>query len=395
MQKTKSLLIYFFLAVISLYSGQKACAGNSRMAALRQFLDKYDTITLDQQKTFLDTVIFEHRNEHFFTVNASLNRLANGNYVIVQGGEYAYGYLYDRDGKFIRGFAGTGQGPGEILGNAFDLDSDSRQFYVSDGIQAKIIIYNHQGDFISEVKYSRKYAPVSFTTAPINNTYLYCHLFPRPNAPFLTLGSLESGIMKEFGDIDEINSVSQHAGGLVLAASCRNGYYYVIKPQEYGFEIYTDTGEYVKKIHRPEPDYFKPVTPRIFRKKDEPIKGNMHFPTRHFNNTRSEKIFYMGNNVLVIIYVKYHVRGTGQDVTFQGLVDGTETWHAVQNLEFWSTGGEFLGHSEVEQIAHLIYAENGCLFYWHQSNEPDAYGLEPNPKLIKYNIFEEAEMFGK
>jgi hypothetical protein len=80
-------------------------------------------------------------------------------------------FIYDRNGKFKSVIHRIGSGPGEFIRpDDFDIQKGTEKLFVLDGNQRKILIYNKNGDFISDLKFETHIN--SFVTASNNNIIL-------------------------------------------------------------------------------------------------------------------------------------------------------------------------------------------------------------------------------
>lgn len=206
-----------------------------------------------------------------------------------------------------------------------------------------------------------------------------------------TIGDLDKGIIKHCGYMEKINSAAKHAGDLKPLTVNEKGLLFVIKPEEYGYEVYSKEGDFLAKMTGPIPNFFQPVKEKDLKNAQERYQG-MEFPTAYINNTRTEKIYYLGDNILVIIYVKLHFPGSNKKITLNALLKGMslEKLMIRKNIEFWRADGILLGMIEMDDKIIFEHGENGKLYYWHVDDKQDENGVYPNPKLVVYDLFKQA-----
>lgn len=356
-----------------------------------RYLDGIEKIDLDKNHSFLDTVRFEHCNEYFFVPRSPFVQLNNGFYIIALTGDKPCMFMFDRAGNFIKRFSRLGQGPGEMMPGTARLTCDSTYFYVSDPIEFKISTFNYTGEFVNEIRPSRKYASKGFKVSPVSEYYYYYNYFSKKPKPLFTYGSLKEGIINHFGSADIINSVAQNTGDMRPFTLNENGIIFAIKPEEYGFEIYSPRGVLYQKITGQIPDFFQPVSRKELKNSHDNYKG-VNFPMAYFRNTSTEEIFYLGDNILMIVYVKWYYPGEKRKLTAEVLISNNrkKSLKFKKNIEFWRTDGQYLGTMEMDDGRIIEYAEKGRMYFWHVSDEPDENGIYPNPMLVTYDIFKAA-----
>jgi len=366
-------------------------ASNVSLDKLKNFIKNNRVIEIEKKTEFLNTTKFEHSNNYFFNQDPPFVELDDGRYVIVYSDNPSAIYIYSHHGKFEKVISREGQGPGEILPGCIQIDKGKNRFYVSDETQAKIIVFNYNGEFVKEIKPSRKYAPCSFKVSTVSDKYFYYHIFPLPDAPMFTMGSPDMGIIKEFGSMNEVNIAASGIGGIKAMVFNEKGYLFVIKPEEYGYEIYNGKGNFVALINGKIPDYFDPVTLREVKRERKKV-GVFKFVELFFNHTNAQRIYYLGNNIIVISYIKLCYKNSNKkirvdDIIFKRGVNEDLT-HKIF-LEFWVANGEYLGAVRIDGRLLPSHGENGFLYCWDLHMQPDPNGFYPNPYLIKYDIWKE------
>jgi len=389
----------FFLILCNLVFGQKSKgaglnhhalnSSNIDISKLESFFKQNKEFSLPNRTSFLDTIIFEHKNKYFFSFSPPMDILGDGRYILAEKGKEPEVYLYDQDGLLIRKISRFGQGPGEVTG-AIGISHDENYIYISDGDQKKIIILSHKGKFIREVRKVRNWASNSFAVSPISNRYFYYHLFPSPMSLLFSMGNLESGMLKHFGEVDEINKIAMHVGGISSIVFNEQGLLFVIKPAEYGFEVYNDQGVFLRKVSNERSRFFKPPTNKEIKKIE---KDHLYSLELFYNHTRTQNIFYLGGDLLVILYYKNYLVN-GEKITFKYLMSKKDEeipdMKFVSHFEIWKTNGEFIGRSEiVGKHPGIHFANNGYLYFWEQNDVLDKNGFFPNPNLIRYDLWQE------
>jgi outer membrane murein-binding lipoprotein Lpp len=97
--------------------------------------------------------------------------ITNTNIYILDGQRSKSLFIYDRKGKLKNVIRKVGTGPGEFVRpDDFDIQKSSGNLFILDGNQRKILIYNKNGDFISDLKFEIHIN--SFLTASNNNIIL-------------------------------------------------------------------------------------------------------------------------------------------------------------------------------------------------------------------------------
>lgn len=365
------------------------------LSELKSFINLNSEFLLQGREIFVDTIRFAHNSKYFFNNSSIFIVLSNGNYVIGYSGSGGFRenksavYLYNKDGKFLKEVAQYGQGPGEVTG-VLKMDKDKKHFYVSDGDQRKIIIFNNNGEFIREIKQSREWSGKTFRVSPVSGRYFYYHIFPSTDTPLFTMGSFDQGIIRQFGKIGNVNKIAMFAGGISGMVFNEFGYLFVIKPAEYGFAIYGETGEYIGYVTQEKPSFFQPPSEKDVRKIEKNLRNSIEL---FYNNSRSQKIFYLSNNILVILYCKNYLENGGK-ITYEYLMkhlnNNEITIKFISYLEFWKTDGEFLGRCKITgKYPGITHAEKGYFYYWYQQENIQEDGLYPNPYLIRYDLWKE------
>ncbi|MHA1875968.1 MAG: 6-bladed beta-propeller [Promethearchaeota archaeon] len=355
---------------------------------VKKFIRVNTQFRVIDKKAYLDTIQFEHRGRYFFQNAPPFVILSDGNYVIgYEGnvGDKSALYLYNKDGKFLKKVARYGQGPGEVSGS-MTLCKDKNNFYVSDGIQRKILIFTNNGKYVREVWQSTHWGYQAFKVSSVSDRYFYYHIFPSRKAKLFTMGNLKNGIIKEFGELSKANKIAMHSriSGIVFNEA---GYLFVIKPAEYGFEIFDDNGNYIGKRTGKRPGFFKEIPGKVVKRID---KDHIYSLEVFFNNTRAQSIFYLGENILIILYYRNYLKN-GKKITWKYLLSNNgkdlPELKFITHIEFWKTDGEYLGCCQLKgKFPGVSYAEEGYLYFWYQkdSMQGDYY---PNPLLIRYDLW--------
>jgi hypothetical protein len=81
-------------------------------------------------------------------------RITNTNIYILDSQRNKSLFIYDREGKLKNVIHKIGSGPGEFIRpDYFDIQKSAGNLVILDGNQRKLLIYNKNGDFISELKF--------------------------------------------------------------------------------------------------------------------------------------------------------------------------------------------------------------------------------------------------
>jgi hypothetical protein len=97
--------------------------------------------------------------------------ITNTNIYILDGQRSKSLFIYGRDGKCKNVIHKVGNGPGEFISpNDFDIQKSTGNLVILDGSQRKLLFYNKNGDFISELKFEAHIN--SFLTTNDNNLVL-------------------------------------------------------------------------------------------------------------------------------------------------------------------------------------------------------------------------------
>jgi len=361
---------------------------------------KFDDIFVREFGIPVDTVWFEHKREYFFNRNPNFAWLGNGNYAIMNNGIHSMLtmggttgpmiFLYDENGRFLRAVSRSGQGPSEIMSATITIVAkNEKNFFVTDGMQMKIVVFDNDGNYVREVRHSYSWIPRSFVVSPVSDRYFYCHFEPLAKIPLLTMGSTKTGIIKKFGDVAMINQVVVHAGKLHALAFNEKGYLFVIKPEEYGFDIYRDNGDFVGHVTQKPPRFWQPPSKKDVQKvlKNDEISMGIFF-----SHTRAQGIWYLGNNIIVINYrINYRKGGGKIDSDYLWGMSGKKRpkeFKIRSYFEFWLVNGEYLGAVELGESNEYLEGERGVLYKWVEPDKEGADGLFPNPCLVRYDLWE-------
>lgn len=357
---------------------------------LRRFLKQYREMSYEEKGMCTDTIHFAHENRWFFNINPPFLPLDNGYWAIGYTGSDPAVYLYRADGSFVKKVTGQGQGPGEITG-AVTLAKQHENFYISEGDQRKILCFANDGKFLRELPRARTWGAKTFVVSPTSRRYYYYSIIGNPDTHLFTMGDLDRGMIKEFGDIDPVNNIAMLAGPIHGITCDDNGYFFVIKPAEYGIDIFQEPDRYLGRATAKPPKFFQPPPDKEIKK----IKRNNRYSIElFFNNMHTEKIYYLGRHILLVTYTKATLTD-GSRITFDVIAKGLQTrenkkLRFLTYLEFWQTDGTRLGHSRLTgKYPGVAYAENGYLYYWEQQEELDEDGLYPNPALLRYDLWKE------
>ncbi|MDH5385377.1 MAG: 6-bladed beta-propeller [Candidatus Aminicenantes bacterium] len=114
-------------------------------------------------------------------------------------------FKFDRDGNFVRSFCRKGQGPGELQMTAY-LRINSQDEIMITELYNKLLVFNADGDFINETRFSAL-VTIGLAVIPINNSnYLILWGVNDPSAEFLFQRPL-SLFSSEFEEIKRLDSL--------------------------------------------------------------------------------------------------------------------------------------------------------------------------------------------
>ena len=373
---------------VNIQSSDVLVKKDMNLKRMREFITNNNKIYLLDAGSYLDTIYFQDENKYFFNYNEPFTMLKNGCFVICSRKEPAV-YLYDNKGNFLRQISRSGRGPGEY--KMIDgIDSDDKYIYVAEGIERKILCYDYNGNYISQTLSARKEAPYAFKVSPSSDKYYYYHIFPNyknDNSYMITMGSIKNGILKQFGKMNKINKIASSSGDINGIVLNEKGYLFVIKPEEYGYEIYSKSGELISNITKNIPSYFKPVSDykEVERVIDDPYKSYFLF----IKHTKAQSIFYLGDNILAVLYVRPIISGNKREITWNDIVTASKDVNYKINIEFWHVDGKYLGTIELDDRVIFANGKDGCLYYWGFNAKKNEKGYMLNPYLVKWNLWKE------
>jgi len=392
----KILIIIFLVTINCCHIKQEELSASYKKALIKSnididniksFLDNNKRIDFKNKKCYLDTICFESQGKYFLQTTFPFEELKNGHFLIADTRKSNL-YLFSENGKYLKTISRIGQGEGEYM-KISDIAKNDQNIFVTDGMQRKILIYDYEGRFVKELKKAYNHGPTDFKVSPVSYNYVYYHIFPYPNSPTLTIGNFEKGIIKTAGKMDKINKIATFTSVKGISIN-EKGYIFVIKPMEYGYDIYGIDGKLKVSIAPEYPHFFNAVSKNILRKIN--FDNSSEVMEVCMNSIKAKSIYYLGDNIIVIQYLKHYIIGSNNNVTMKDWYTQIENIYAKIHLDFWRVDGEHLGSIETDSRSIFRNGENGYLYFWsvNDINDiKDSSGFYQNPCLIKYDIWKE------